>query len=120
MKVHPITAYIGAEVAGIDRAGGIASAVPPGRRISRDQHHPYSARHPVVLRHPSSARGIVYVNESFTTRMIGTTEVDSRALLGALFEMVGNPRFQMRLRWEPGTVVVSRALWRRCARRFSP
>ena len=66
----------------------------------------FAARHPVVINHPSSGRKVVYVNESFTTRILGVPEVESRALLQALFEMVRNPRFQMRMRWEPGTVVM--------------
>ncbi len=66
----------------------------------------FVARHPVIITHPGSKRRTVYVNESFTTRMLGVSEPESRGLLGALFETVRHPRFQMRMRWRPNTVVM--------------
>ena len=66
----------------------------------------FVARHPVIVTHPGSGRRLVYVNESFTTRILSVSEPESRGVLGALYEMVRHPRFQMRMRWRPGTVVM--------------
>jgi taurine dioxygenase len=67
----------------------------------------YRARHPVVMRHPSTGRPLLYVNRGFTTRIEELSEPESRMLLDHLFVMVERPRFQLRNRWRPGTV----AMW---------
>lgn len=64
------------------------------------------AVHPVIVTHPATGRRIVYVNESFTTRILGIAPNESRAMLGMLYDAVRNPRFQMRHRWAPNTVVI--------------
>ena len=65
-----------------------------------------TTQHPVLKRHPASGRMMVYVNEAFTSHINGVTAPESRALLGALFDLVRHPRFHVRVRWRAGTVVM--------------
>jgi taurine dioxygenase len=72
--------------------------------------------HPVVRTHVVTGRRSLYVNSNFTTRIVGFTDAESRALLQLLFEHVGSPEHQVRFRWEPGSV----ALWdNRCTQHFA-
>ena len=64
------------------------------------------AEHPVIIRHPVSGAEVLFVNESFSERILGMDEQESAAVLEALFAFARHPRFQMRLRWRPGTVAV--------------
>ncbi|MDQ2089191.1 TauD/TfdA dioxygenase family protein [Marimonas arenosa] len=69
--------------------------------------------HPVVIRHPLSGRRSLFVNPQFTTRIDGLTAVESRAILGAIYEHCQKPEFQARVRWQPGDVTIwdNRATW---------
>jgi alpha-ketoglutarate-dependent taurine dioxygenase len=60
--------------------------------------------HPVVLIHPESGRKALYVNESFTTRIVELDRLESRAVLDFLFRHVERPDFIMRWKWEPGDI----------------
>lgn len=82
-----------------DRVDALAST----KRSDSDRTQ---AIHPVLKRHPASGRPIVYVNESFTTRVLDVPDERSRSILSELYSAVRNPRFQVRIRWEPGTVVI--------------
>ena len=62
--------------------------------------------HPVVVRHPRTGRRTLYVNEPFTTRIVGLGEEESRQLRDELGLQARIPEFQVRFRWEPDTVVV--------------
>lgn len=61
--------------------------------------------HPVVRTHPVSGRKAVYVNALFTTRILGLSAAESRALLNLLCELPRVPEYQFRIRWQPGTLV---------------
>jgi len=74
--------------------------------LARTDRSENAAVHPVIVRHPATGRSIVYVNDSFTTRLLGGDASRSTRLLADLVEMVRNPRFQVRVRWRPGTVVI--------------
>ncbi len=60
--------------------------------------------HPVVRRHPVSGLPGLFVNEGFTTRILGVTPKESDALLRLLFEQVARPEFTVRWRWQVGDV----------------
>jgi taurine dioxygenase len=60
--------------------------------------------HPVIRTHPVSGRKGIYVNESFTTRILGLTPKESDTLLRFLFEHVARPEFTVRWRWKQGDV----------------
>lgn len=61
--------------------------------------------HPVVRRHPESGRPALFVNEHFTTRIVGLPETESDALLRALFRHSTQPRFVYRHVWQPHDLV---------------
>jgi taurine dioxygenase len=64
------------------------------------------AVHPVVRTHPVSGRKCIYVNKVFTKHIVGMTARESAMLLGFLCEQVKDPEYQLRVRWQPGTVVM--------------
>ena len=66
-----------------------------------------AAVHPVVAHHPVTGRPLLYVNRHFTTHVLGLSSGDSQRLLTALFDHCNQPDFQVRFRWQRGTV----ALW---------
>lgn len=62
--------------------------------------------HPVVVRHPQSGRKVLYVNEPFTTRIVGLSDTESRELLDELVLQARIPEFQVRFRWQPDSVAI--------------
>ena len=61
--------------------------------------------HPVVRVHPESGRKALFVNEGFTTRIVGLPEEESAALLRQLFDISIEERFIYRHRWQPNDLV---------------
>jgi taurine dioxygenase len=62
--------------------------------------------HPVVLTHPETARRVLFVNPSYTVRLVGVEPAESEMLLDFLFRHVTQPRFQLRHHWSPGDLVL--------------
>ena len=81
-------------------------------RLTPDQSYP-RAVHPVVIRHPETGKPILFVNGSFTSKILGLNKTESDATLKMLCAHIeGNPRWQCRVRWSPQTLV----MWdNRCA-----
>jgi taurine dioxygenase len=70
------------------------------------------SEHPVVRTHPVSGRKALFVNRTFTTRIVQLAKHESDAVLGMLLEHLEQPEFQCRFQWQPGSV----AFWdNRCA-----
>lgn len=63
-------------------------------------------QHPVIRTHPVSGRKALFVNEGFTTRLLGLSEKESEALLGFLFWHSAKPEFQVRWRWQENDVAI--------------
>ena len=62
------------------------------------------SEHPVVCTHPVSGRKALFVNRTFTTRIVQLARHESDALLGMLLEHLERPEFQCRFQWRPGSV----------------
>jgi taurine dioxygenase len=70
------------------------------------------AEHPVIRTHPVSGRKALFVNRTFTTRIVQLGRSESDAVLGFLYQHVETPEFQCRFRWRVNSV----AFWdNRCA-----
>ncbi|AVS75731.1 TauD/TfdA dioxygenase family protein [Paracidovorax cattleyae] len=63
------------------------------------------AVHPVVRTHPETGRRALFVNEHFTTRIVGLPEDESRSLLAELFAAAVKPEFVYRHVWQPHDLV---------------
>ena len=62
--------------------------------------------HPVVRTHPRTGRKALYVNEGFVARIMETNKNEGDALLAMLYDHIARGvTFQVRVRWEPDTVV---------------
>jgi taurine dioxygenase len=66
-----------------------------------------SAVHPVVRTNPKTGRKALFVNETFTVRILGVPDDEGRALLAFLTGHAARPDFQTRFAWQAGSV----ALW---------
>ena len=74
------------------------------------------AVHPAVRTHPVSGRKSLFVNEMFTTRIVGLSRRESDAVLAFLFEHVQRPEFQCRFRWSANAI----AFWdNRCTQHMA-
>lgn len=62
--------------------------------------------HPAVRTHPVTGRESLFINEGFTTRLVGVTQKESEALLNFLFTHIARPEFQVRWRWRVGDVAI--------------
>jgi len=73
-------------------------------RILNPDVVPEDARHPIVIKHPRSARKILYVNPGFTVRIDGWSDAESKALLDYLYKEAMRPEFQCRFHWTEGSI----------------
>lgn len=62
--------------------------------------------HPVVIIHPETGRHALFVNPSYTVRLVGLAPGESEALLGFLFRHLTQPRFHLRHHWTQDDLVV--------------
>ncbi len=94
------------------KEGGIYAQTDIGGEL-RGQDLTTGATHPVVVRHPSTGRKLLYVNPSFTVTIAGRSRADSLPLLEKLFAEARNPQHHARVVWEPGTVTIwdNRTTW---------
>jgi taurine dioxygenase len=60
--------------------------------------------HPVVRTHPETGRRTLFVNVSFTTRIVGMERGESDDLLRFLFQQAHAPEFQVRFSWRRDSV----------------
>jgi taurine dioxygenase len=71
---------------------------------------PPDVEHPVVRTHPYTGRKCLYVNEGYTTRIVGWSEDESARTLKFLFEHVIRPEFLYRHHWQAGDLL----MWDNC------
>jgi taurine dioxygenase len=77
--------------------------VPPGREAEFRAKYPL-VEHPVVCRHPSTGRRLLYVNVNFTNHIVGLDEDESRELLALLCQQAHTLEHQCRFRWQNDSV----------------
>jgi len=100
--VHDFTASFGLGM-GADKLAEMREQYPP-------------AEHPMVHTHPRTARRLLYVNEVFTTHVVGLEAGESAALLAYLSAQARIPEYQCRFRWEANSV----AFWdNRCTQHYA-
>ena len=63
-------------------------------------------QHPVIRTHPVSGKQALFVNEGFTTRIVGLSQKESDALLNFLFAHITKPEFQVRWRWQENDAAI--------------
>ncbi len=74
------------------------------------------AVHPIARTHPVTGRKALFVNSSFTRRIVELPIDESNAILDFLFDHVKNVNFQCRFQWEANSV----ALWdNRCTQHMA-
>lgn len=83
----------------LERAGGEAKAAEL-RRTSPPKVHP------VVVKHPVTGRAGIFVNSSFTKRIVGVSKRESQAILAMLFDAIKVPEVQVRFTWEPDSIAI--------------
>ena len=75
-------------------------------RLDPQQSYP-RAVHPVVTQHPETGQPILFVNGSFTSKILDLDKAESDAVLAMLCAHIeSNPRWQCRVRWSPNTLVM--------------
>jgi alpha-ketoglutarate-dependent taurine dioxygenase len=62
--------------------------------------------HPVVRVHPRTGKPALFVNQGFTSHIVGFARHESDALLRLLFDHTTQPEFFFRHHWQPGDVVM--------------
>ncbi|HEX3918100.1 MAG TPA: TauD/TfdA family dioxygenase [Caulobacteraceae bacterium] len=80
-----------------------------GGRVSDQQREELTrttppVAHPVVRSHPETGEKALYVNRTFTSRILGVDEGESRELLRYLTNRVKQPEYQVRFQWSPHAI----------------
>ncbi|MEU3607299.1 TauD/TfdA family dioxygenase [Streptomyces sp. NPDC035033] len=81
-------------------------AVMTEEQIARFRRTLPPVEHPVVVRHPRTGRKLLYVNEPFTTRIVGLSDEENRELLDTLVLQARIPEYQVRFRWQPDSIAI--------------
>ncbi|MEV5610597.1 TauD/TfdA family dioxygenase [Streptomyces sp. NPDC052225] len=100
---HEVKDRIDGAVAEHDFLPGFRRFYGP-ERLARWQESFPPVTHPVVRRHPETGRRMLFVNTSFTTRILGVERAESDRLLRLLFQQAHVPEFQVRFRWQAGDI----------------
>ncbi|KAF8303417.1 putative TfdA family taurine dioxygenase [Clavulina sp. PMI_390] len=97
-------------------SGGVFRTIADawGTKLRDDiRGHPFNhgpeleAVHPVIRVNPVTGWKSVYVNASFTKRILGVTKDESDRILNYLIELVDrNHDLQVRFRWQPNSVAI--------------
>lgn len=62
--------------------------------------------HPIVVTHPYTGKKCLFVNEGFTTHIVGMPEAQSRELLAELFAHFKKPEFLYSHKWAVGDLLM--------------
>ena len=84
-------------------------------KYGSDRKFPRSV-HPIVVRHPVTARKLLFVNKGFTTHINELPADESAAVLAYLYAHIAKPEFQCRFRWRAHSI----AFWdNRCTQHIA-
>lgn len=72
--------------------------------LARRQDEFPPMEHPVVRTHPETGRRMLFVNQAFTTHIVGLERAESDRLLRLLFAQAHVPEYQVRFRWAENSV----------------
>ena len=86
-----------------DIVASFGGRVSEERRAQLARDFP-AVTHPVVRTHPETGEKILYVNYTFTTRILGIPEEESRELLRLLYDRIKVPEYHVRFRWTPNAI----------------
>ncbi|MEL7467792.1 MAG: TauD/TfdA family dioxygenase [Pseudomonadota bacterium] len=88
-----------------------------GRYTADDAGRQYPAcDHPVIRTHPETGRKCLFVNPIFTKKINDVPRLESDSILRMLHEHCAKEDFQVRFRWQPGSV----AFWdNRCVQHLA-
>lgn len=75
-------------------------------RLSTYRKNMPAVWHPIVRTHPDTGRKLLFINESFTTRIRGMKTRESDAVLKFLFGHVTRPDFSYRFCLQPGQMLI--------------
>lgn len=84
-------------------AGDDPERVRRRHEVELELPHP---NHPVVTVHPETGHKVLYVNRHFTERINELPEDEGRAILEFLLAQTARPEHQLRVSWQPGTIVM--------------
>ena len=73
-------------------------------KAARDKYLPIEQ--PVVFEHPLTGKEVAFVNSLYTTHIRGVTNDESCALISFLSGLAKVPEWQVRFRWQKGSVAV--------------
>ena len=77
--------------------------------IRIDRNNPEAdaeTRHPAICRHPETGEALLFVNPTYTTRIEGLEDQQSRELLASLYRHCTRPEFSCRFKWRPGSIAI--------------
>ena len=75
-----------------------------------------TGEHRLIEIHPVTGKRVLFVNESYTSHIVGLAPEKSEAVLTYLYRHIASPRFQCRFRWQAHSV----AIWdNRCAQHMA-
>ncbi|MGE5524364.1 MAG: TauD/TfdA dioxygenase family protein [Rhodospirillaceae bacterium] len=82
---------------------------PPLTEEQREKTPPME--HPAVRTHPYTGKKCLFVNEAYTTKIVGMSDEESQTLLAELFAHIVRPEFIYTHKWEVGDLL----FWDNCA-----
>lgn len=89
------------------RYGANWSGLPRPSRTNLTERYEQNAlvsQHPVVRVHPRTGEKALFVNPVFTDHILDVSPIESRLILGYLFDEITRPEYQVRFRWQQGSV----------------
>lgn len=92
-------------IEGLEAEHDIVKHAPLNKHKELHAHCP-PTNHPLIKFHPISNDRYLFCNTAYTTRVLGITPDESKALLNFLFTRVLMPEAQCRVRWDLETIVI--------------